>query len=84
LAKIAERIAIHQVEVSNLITVLEAILANVVKLFGKLCDIPSFTQDIKNKLQKIDEDMKASATQLALDPSSNSLHLANIKYLTDL
>lgn len=84
LEKVIERIAIHQVEVSNLITVLESILVNIVKLFGKLCDVPTFTQDIKNKLQKIDEHMKASAAQLALDPSSSSSHLATIKYLTDL
>jgi hypothetical protein len=43
LEKIAKRIAINQVELTNLITVLEGILANVIKLFGKLCDVPSFT-----------------------------------------
>lgn len=75
LEKISKKIAINQVELTNLITVLERILAKIVKLFGKLSDVPNLTQDVKNKLQKIGEDFKGSVAQLALNPSTSSSHL---------
>ena len=36
------------------------------------------------KLSKIDEDMKASAHQLSLDPSHSFAHYTKIRYLTNL
>lgn len=48
--KKAEKIAINQVELTNLIIVLEAILVSIIKLFGKLSNVLTFTQDVKNKL----------------------------------
>ena len=51
-------------------------------LFGKLCDVPNFTKEIKDKLSKIDEDLKASAQQLQLDPSSILTHFKKIRFLT--
>lgn len=81
---VSGKIAIDQIKLSNLIQTLEEILANVTKLFEKLCDVPSFTQDIKVKLQKIDSDTKASAGKLALEPSTSSVHFGKINYLTDL
>ncbi|WP_233357958.1 hypothetical protein, partial [Vibrio cholerae] len=48
---------------------LEASCTNVSSFFGKICDISKFTKEIKDKLSKIDEDLKASAQQLQLDPS---------------
>lgn len=39
---------------------------------------------IIKKLSKIDEDMKASAQQLSLDPNCSSTHLIKIRFLTDL
>ena len=63
LENIAGKIVVNQVELSTLIQNLEVTLANVTKLFEKLCDIPSFAPNIKDKLQKIDGDLKASTGQ---------------------
>ena len=83
LEQIAQKIAIHQVELSTSLSSLESTCNIVTILFGKLCDISIFTKDIKEKLAKIDEDMKASAQQLHLDPSSNSAHFSKIRFLTN-
>lgn len=66
---IAQKISIHQVELSTILGSLETSCNNVSLLFDKLCDISIFTKEIKDKLLKIDEDLKASAQQLQLDPS---------------
>ena len=47
-------------------------------------DTSNFLKDIKIKLSKIDEDMKANAHQLSLDPSCSSAHFIKIIYLIDL
>ena len=53
-------------------------------IFGKLCDVFEFTKEIKEKLSKIDELLKASAQQLQLDPSSSFAHFKKIRFLTDM
>ena len=70
---VLELISIHQVELSTILGSLETSCNNVTSLFGKICDISIFTKEIKEKLSKIDEDLKESAYQLQLDPSS-TLH----------
>ena len=55
---------------------------NVTSLFAKLCDVTEYTKDIKEKLNKIDEDLKVSAQSLKLDPSSSSSHYLRIKILS--
>ena len=52
--------------------------------FGKLYDISKFTKKINVKLSKIDEDLKASAQQFQLDPSSRSDQFNKIINLTDM
>ena len=61
LEHIAQQIAIYQVELSTILGSLETSCTNVSSLFGKLCDVSIFTKEIKEKLCKIDEDLKASA-----------------------
>ena len=56
---------------------------NVTSLFGKLCDVTEFTKEIKEKLNKIDVDMKVSAQMLQLDPNSSSSHHLRIKFLSE-
>ena len=68
---IAQHISIHKVELSSILATLENYFTNVTSLFAKLCDVTKFTKEIKEKLNKIDEDMKASAPKLQLDPSSS-------------
>lgn len=63
---------------------LEASCTNVSSLFGKLCDVSKPTKEIKDKLSKIDEDLKASAQQLQLDPSSSFAHFQKIRFLSDM
>ena len=81
---VAQKIAIDQVELSTILATLESYVNNVVSLFVKISDTSNFTKDIKIKLSKIDEDMKASAHQLSLDPSCSFAHLTKIRYLTNL
>ena len=66
LEKIAWNIAIYQVEFSTSLSSLESTYNNVTLLFSKLCDTTIFTKDIKDKLSKIDEDLKASAQSCSL------------------
>ena len=84
LEHIAQQIAIYQVELSTILGNLEASCSNVSSLFGKLCDVSKFTKEIKDKLSKIDEDLKASAQQLQLDPSSSSAHFKKIIFLSNM
>ncbi|GLJ55437.1 hypothetical protein SUGI_1190310 [Cryptomeria japonica] len=53
------------------------------KFDNKLCDVTEFTKRIRDQLKKIDDDLKASAQQLQLDPSSSSTHHSNIRFLLD-
>ena len=63
---ISQQISIHQVELSIILGSLETSCIRVSFLFGKLCDISIFTKEIKEKLSKNDEDLKASAQKLQL------------------
>jgi hypothetical protein len=56
---------------------------NVTSLFAKLCDVTEYTKGIREKLIKIDEDLKVSAQNLKLDPSSSSSHHLRIKFLSE-
>ena len=60
LEHIAQQIAIYQVELSTFLGSMETTCTNVSSLFGKLYDVSNFTKEIKGKLSKIDEDLKAS------------------------
>ena len=84
LEHISQQIAIQQVEISSILTNLETSCTNVTSLFAKLCDITKYTKEIKRKLNKIDEDLNASAKQLQLDPNSSSAHHMKIKFLLDM
>ena len=81
---IAQKNSIYQVELSTIMDSLETSCISVSLLFGKLCDISNFTKEIKEKLSKIDEDLKVSAQQLHLDPSSSFAHFNKIKFLIDM
>lgn len=63
---------------------IEDSFASVTSFFAKLCDVSSFTKEIKEKLNKIDVDMQSSAQNLYLDPSSSSNHHIKVKYLSEL
>ncbi len=55
---------------------------NVTSLFAKLCDVTEYTKEIREQLNKIDEDLKASTQNLKLDPSSTSSHHLRINFLS--
>ena len=61
LEHIDQQIVIHQVEISKILVNLETSYSNVTSLFWKLCDVSEFKKEIKDKLSKIDEDLKANA-----------------------
>ena len=61
LEHISQQIAIYQVELSTFLGSMETTCTNVSSLFGKLCDVSNFTKELKDKLSKIGEDLKASA-----------------------
>jgi hypothetical protein len=83
LENISQHIAIKQVELTTILAKLENSFNNVTSLFAKLCDVTEFTKEIKEQLKKIDEDLKASAQQLQLEPSSSSTHHSKIRFLSD-
>ncbi|GLJ51307.1 hypothetical protein SUGI_1091120 [Cryptomeria japonica] len=83
LEHIAQQIAIKQVELTTILAKLENSFNNVTSFFAKLCDVTEFTKGIRDQLKKIDDDLKASAQQLHLDPSSSSTHHSNIRFLLD-
>ena len=69
---------------STILNSLETSANNVTSLFNKLCYATIFTQEIKDKISKIDEDLKASAHQLSLDPRYSSTHYTKIRFLTNM
>ncbi|GLJ19494.1 hypothetical protein SUGI_0352090 [Cryptomeria japonica] len=83
LEHIAQQIAIKQVELTTILAKLENSFNNVTSFFAKLCDVTEFTKGIRDQLKKIDDDLKVSAQQLQLDPSSTSTHHSNIRFLLD-
>ena len=84
LEHVAQKISIQQVELSKILTNLETSHTNVTSLFIKLCDVIEYTKEIKRNLNKIDEDLIASAKKLQLDPSSRSTHHMKITFLSDM
>ncbi|GLJ12451.1 hypothetical protein SUGI_0191030 [Cryptomeria japonica] len=83
LEHIAQQIAIKQVELTTSLAKLENSFNNVTSFFAKLCDVTEFTKGIRDQLKKVDDDLKASAQQLQLDPSSSSTHHSKIRVLSD-
>ena len=81
---ISQNIGIHQVDLSTILGSLETSCNNVTSLFDKLCDTSILTKDIKDNFSEIDEDLKASAQKLQLDPSYSSTHYTKIRFLTDI
>ena len=81
LEKVALNISIYQIELSNIVPFLETYVSNFISLFVKLSDTSIFTKEIKDKLSKIDEDIKASGHHLSLDLSYSSEHFTKIRYL---
>lgn len=84
LEHIAQQIAIKQVELYTILSNLESSYTNVRSLFSNLCDVTEHTKEIKGKLNKIDEDLRASAQKLQFDPSSSSAHHMRIIFLSDM
>ena len=84
LEHIAQQIAINQVELSTFLGNIENSFTSVTSLFAKLCDVSSFTKEIKEKLNKIDVDMQESCKKLQLDPSSSSNRHIKVKYLSEV
>ena len=56
--KVAQNIAIDQVEESTTLVSFDNFVNNVVSLFVKLSDTSNFTREIKDKFLKIDTYMK--------------------------
>ncbi|GLJ11594.1 hypothetical protein SUGI_0172270 [Cryptomeria japonica] len=83
LEHIAQQIAIKQVELTTILAKLENSFNKINSFCAKLCDVTEFTKGIRDQLKKIDDDLKVSAQQLQLDPSSSSTHHSNIKFLLD-
>ena len=84
LEHISQQITIYQVELSTILVNLEASCSNVSSLFAKLCDVPEYRKEVKDKLSKIDIDLKPSAQQLQLDPSSSSTHFKKIIFFSNM
>ena len=81
---IAQHIAIKPVELATFLGNFENSFKNAASLFAKLCDVSGFTKEIKEKLNKIDNDMQSSASSFQTDPASNIFHHSKMKYLAAL
>ena len=57
LEHIAQKIAIKQVELATFLGNSKNSFKNATSLFAKNCDVSKFTKEIKDKLNKIDNDM---------------------------
>ena len=84
LEHISQQIAIKQVELAKFLGNFENSFKNTASLFAKLCDVSRFTKKIKDKLNKIDNDMQSSASSLQVNPSSSISHHSKMKYLAAL
>lgn len=84
LEHIAQQIAVKQVELATFLGNFENSFKNAASLFAKLCDVSRFTEEIKEKLNKIDNDIQSSPSSLQIDPSSSSSHHSKMKYLVAL
>ena len=84
LEQVAQKIAIYQVDLSTILSSLETFANNVTSLFSNLCDTSIFTQEIKDKLSKIVEDLKESSHQVSLDSSYSFSHYSKIIFLTNM
>ena len=84
LGHIAQHIAIKQVELATFLGNFENSFKSAASLFAKLCDVSGFTEEVKRKLNKIDNDMQASASSLQADPSTSFSHHKKMKYLATL
>ena len=80
----AQKIDIHQVDLSTILGSLETSCNNVTSLLCKLCDTSSFTKEIRDKLSKVNEDLQTSAQQLQLDPIYSFSHYTKIRFLIDM
>ena len=60
LEHIAQHIAINQAKLSSVLTEIESSYSNIASLFAKLCNVAEFTKEVKDKINKIDEDLKDS------------------------
>lgn len=81
---IAQHIALNQDELFNKVTTVENSLSKVTVVFVKLCDIDQFTKEIKDKINKIEIDIKDSVQKLMLDPSTSSTHHMQLQSLSDM
>ena len=84
LEHISQQIAIKQVELATFLGNFKNSLKNATSLFAKLCDVSRFTKKIKDKFNKIDNDMQSSASSLQVNPSSCISHHSKMKYLVAL
>ena len=69
---------------SSILSNIDSSYSNVTLIFAKLYNVAKFTKEIKGKLNKIDEDLKASGQKLQLEPSSSSAHHMKIRFLSDM
>ena len=84
LEHIAQQIIFKQVELATFLGNFKNSFKNAASLFAKLCDVSGFTKEIKEKLNKINNDMQASALSFQSNPSSSISHHSKIKYLAAL
>lgn len=54
---IAQKIAIHQLDLSTILISMETSCNNVTSLFSKLYDTSNFNKEIRDNISKIDEDL---------------------------
>ena len=78
--KVAAKIVVRQVELSNLVNTLKKVTQNVHTLFRKLCDTSTLTKDINGRLDRLKDDLQNNANALTVDASSSAVHLSKLNF----
>lgn len=82
LEHIAQQISINQAKLFAALTSIESSYSSISSFFVRICNVTKFSKEIKDRMNKIDEDLKASAQNLQHEPSSSSAHHMAIRLLS--
>ena len=63
--KISSEIALSQVELATKIDRVKEVLGNILSLYTKLCDPALFTQEVGQKISRLEDDLKLSSSKLS-------------------
>ena len=76
--KISSEIALTQVELAKKIEKVKTLLENIFSLYSKLHDSSYFPQETSQKILSLEGDLKASSSQLLINPTLSEKHFSTL------